>query len=140
MFDDLIFGINEGRPIIHLLLHVLVPAVVAWVFVLFTQGSKADEYKRFIWVFFWMMASMVVDVDHLLAMPVYAPNRCSILFHPLHTAWPMVVYGVMLLWPLLLKQAGRTLQQRDKLIGWLGTGLVIHMVLDGFDCLWLKGF
>ena len=35
----------------------------------------------------------VVDLDHLLAEPVYDAARCSIGFHPLHT-WPaMIAYA-----------------------------------------------
>ena len=139
MVDFIISGLNEGRPIIHLLLHILVPAVVAWVFVVF-QESNLDASRRYIWIFFLMMITVVVDVDHLLAKPVYAPDRCSILFHPLHTLWPMMAYGVMLLWPLIMRQVGIPLRKVDKIIGWLGAGLVIHMALDGFDCLWMKAF
>ena len=31
-----------------------------------------------------MMATMLVDLDHLFADPIYDPDRCSIGFHPLH--------------------------------------------------------
>jgi hypothetical protein len=65
---------------------------------------------------------MVVDIDHLLATPVYAPQRCSIGFHPLHT-WPaMLVYGGMLLFA------------RTRIAG---CGLVVHMALDALDCVWM---
>lgn len=86
-----------------------------------------------------MIATMAVDIDHLLAVPIYVPDRCSILFHPLHTAGPMVVYGLMMLWPLGVHLASRVINKRDAIIGWLGAGLVIHMVLDALDCLWMKG-
>jgi len=66
-----------------------------------------------------MMATMVVDLDHLLATPIYDPLRCSINFHPLHTFAPMMVYFVLSLIP------------KTRLIG---IGLVIHMILDAFDC------
>jgi hypothetical protein len=72
-----------------------------------------------------MVATMAVDLDHLLAAPVFDPNRCSIGFHPLHT-WPaMALY--LLQWPSVPK---------TRLVG---LGLVIHMVLDGIDCLWMGG-
>ena len=67
-----------------------------------------------------MLATMLVDLDHLLASPVYDPTRCSIGFHPLHQ-WPAIlVYAlIVLVRPLRL----------------LGIGLLIHMLLDGLDCL-----
>jgi hypothetical protein len=67
-----------------------------------------------------LMLGMIVDVDHLLADPIYAPWRCSMGFHPLHT-WPFVfVYLVLSFVP------GTRL---------LGIGLIIHMLLDTGDCL-----
>lgn len=66
-----------------------------------------------------MIATMVVDVDHLLASPIYAPNRCSIGFHPLHTTPAIVGYAL-----LLLPRSTRV----------IGVGLSIHMALDSVDC------
>jgi len=66
-----------------------------------------------------MMATMLVDLDHLLATPLYDPGRCSIGFHPLHNLVPVIVYGVFCLIPKLR---------------YVGIGLVIHMALDSIDC------
>ncbi len=63
---------------------------------------------------------MVVDLDHLLANPVYDPNRCSIGFHPLHSYIAIFVYALMLTVPKLRIAA---------------VGLLIHMVVDLGDCL-----
>jgi hypothetical protein len=73
------------------------------------------------WLHAWlvMVATMVVDVDHLLADPVYDPTRCSIGFHPLHTPPAIGVYLLLALGP------------RTRVVG---TGLLIHMALDGLDC------
>ncbi len=69
------------------------------------------------------MLGMIVDVDHLLANPIYDPLRCSMGFHPLHT-WPFVlVYIVLSIFP------------RTRL---LGIGLIIHMLLDAGDCLLMQ--
>ena len=65
------------------------------------------------------MCGLLIDVDHLLADPVYDPNRCSIGFHPLHTALPIALYGLLLLHP------------KTRLVG---IGLCIHIVLDIGDC------
>ena len=66
---------------------------------------------------------MVVDIDHLLADPVFDPNRCGVGFHPLHSYPAIVVYLGLLAIPKLRLVA---------------LGLVIHMALDGVDCVWMK--
>lgn len=63
---------------------------------------------------------MLIDLDHLLATPVYDPTRCSIGFHPLHGFIPIGIYGLLLLF------------KKTMLIG---LGLMIHMLLDLSDCL-----
>lgn len=65
------------------------------------------------------MSTLLVDLDHLLADPLYDPNRCSIGFHPLHQFIPIGFYGLMLL------------HRKTRIIG---LGLVIHMLLDLSDC------
>ena len=127
--DTFIIWLNEQRSIIHLLLHVLVPWLIAW-------WVAADNKVRF--AFFVMLGTMAVDVDHLLATPIYQPDRCSILFHPLHQSWAFIIYGLMLGWPLLVRGLKKKLQQWEVVMGWLGAGLVIHMILDGFDCWWMS--
>lgn len=100
----------SAMAVLHLVLHVIVPGVVAAVFY--------RERWRFAW--FVMVATMLVDLDHLLADPIYDPGRCSIGYHPLHTAPAIGLYGVLFLLP------------KTRLIG---LGLLIHMALDGLDCL-----
>lgn len=97
---------------VHLLLHFLVPGVVAVVW-----------YRRR-WVRAWLLllTGWLIDLDHLLADPIYAPGRCSIGFHPLHTAPAILVYGAL------------TIPQRTRL---LGIGLLIHIGLDAFDCMFM---
>lgn len=98
------------RPILHMVLHVAVPGVVARV-----------AWRERVWsAWAIMVATAAVDLDHFLANPIYDPNRCSIGFHPLHSVWAMGAY-VLLMVP-----------RRTRLVG---AGLVIHMVLDGIDCL-----
>ena len=95
-----------------MLLHILVPAAVARVW-----------YRRvFIRAWLVMLATMLVDLDHLLASPVYDAQRCSIGFHPLHQYPAIGVYFVLAVIP------------RTRLVG---LGLLIHMLLDGTDCLWM---
>lgn len=70
-----------------------------------------------------MIATMLVDVDHLLANPIYAPNRCSINFHILHSYYAIGVYVMMLYF---------------KKIRIIAVGLLFHMFTDFIDCLFMK--
>ena len=69
-----------------------------------------------------MVLTMLIDLDHLIADPIYDPNRCGIGFHPLHSYLAIAAY-------LVLAAIART-----RLVG---LGLVIHMALDGLDCIWV---
>lgn len=82
-----------------------------------------------------LLATMVVDLDHLLATPVYDPARCSIGFHPLHTTWAIVAYGGMFLMPLLRRWRMSAFSPADLRIHLIGLGLVLHMLLDWGACL-----
>ena len=93
----------------HLGLHFVMPAIVAGLF--FRQ--------RWQMAYLVMMATMLVDLDHLLAAPIYDASRCSIGFHPLHEPWFIVLYAVLCFVP------------KTRL---MGVGLMIHMVLDSIDC------
>lgn len=101
------------RTIVHMVLHITAPAVVA-------RFSFTNRWKR-AWLI--MVATMIVDLDHLLSTPVFDPNRCSINFHPLHT-WPAIA-GFMLL----------AVIPRSRIVG---VGLLIHMGLDWLDCVWMQ--
>ncbi len=102
----------SARAIFHLFLHAAVPAVLAWMF----------WRKRFLSAWVLMLLGWIIDLDHLLADPIYAPNRCSIGFHPLHTAPVIAVY------------AGLCIPKKTRLFG---IGLIIHIVLDAIDCWWM---
>ncbi len=66
-----------------------------------------------------MIATILVDVDHLLANPMYGPGRCSIGFHPLHQLWFIIIYVALCFVP------------KTRLVG---LGLTVHMALDTIDC------
>ena len=68
------------------------------------------------------MLTMLVDVDHLLANPIYDPTRCSINFHPLHSFIAISIYAVMSVIP------------KYRIVRLIGLGLIIHMILDSIDC------
>jgi hypothetical protein len=94
---------------IHISLHFLIPAMVAGLFF-------RRDWKLVYWV---MVSTMLVDLDHLPANPVYDPGRCGIGFHPLHGFWPIMLYGTLCFVPKLR---------------YVGLGLVLHMILDSVDC------
>ena len=96
---------------IHYSLHFIFPLVVAFVF--FSKDWKT--------VYLIMLLTMIVDLDHLLASPIYQANRCSINFHPLHTYYAMVVYIIMIFF--------------RKPLNIIGIGLLLHMLTDWIDCL-----
>ncbi len=93
----------------HIILHFVIPALIA---VLFYK-------KQFAKAWLIMIATMTVDIDHLLADPIYDPNRCSVGFHPLHSYIAIGIYFILLLFP------------KARLIA---LGLIIHMALDYIDC------
>lgn len=70
-----------------------------------------------------MVSTMLVDLDHLLADPIYDPGRCGIGFHPLHS------------YPAIAGYAALSLVPRARLIA---VGLLLHMALDALDCVWLR--
>jgi len=129
MLDQGINYLNEYRAGIHLALHVLVPMLVALLFV-------PKVHWKLVWLV--LVATMAVDIDHLLATPIYAPNRCSIFFHPLHQMFPIALYGLLTVWPVVMKQVRGKLKPFEVWLGWVGLGLLIHMLLDALDCLWMK--
>ena len=97
------------RPAAHQLLHLIIPGAV----------SKVAYPDRWLKAWLMMMLATVIDLDHLLAIPIYDPNRCSIGFHPLHELWFIALYVILCFIP------------KARIIG---IGLVVHMALDAIDC------
>lgn len=110
----------------HIVLHFIIPMLVALAFYRSRWGSA----------FLVMVATMLVDVDHLLATPIYDPNRCSIGYHPLHTWLAIFLYAALFLLPLIVRkdQSGTRLRSATRISHLIGTGLLIHMALDWIDC------
>lgn len=95
---------------LHYFLHFVFPALVA---LLFFRNRWIKAYIIF-------LLTMLVDLDHLLAVPVYDPYRCSIGFHPLHSLYAIFFY-MLLLYP-----------KQTRVVA---IGLLMHMATDGIDCL-----
>ncbi|SHI30047.1 hypothetical protein SAMN05444280_1015 [Tangfeifania diversioriginum] len=101
------------QQFVHYFLHLVFPLLIAFVFF-------RKEWKK---VYLILLATMLVDLDHLLATPIFEANRCSINFHILHTYYAMGVYGLLLFF--------------RKPFNIIGIGLLFHMLTDLIDCLWM---
>lgn len=104
--------LHKYQNIIHYSLHFIVPAIIAYIFF--------KKYWKQAWLI--MLATMLVDLDHLLAYPIFDPTRCSIGFHPLHSIYAIIIYGLLIIIP----------HKYTKIIG---VGLLFHMLTDWIDCL-----
>lgn len=99
------------QPFVHYFLHFGFPFILAFLF-----------YRQQLWRAYGILVlTMLVDLDHLLARPIFDAGRCSIGFHPLHSHVAIAFYLAMLVFP------------RTRLVG---VGLVLHMVTDTIDCMW----
>lgn len=98
---------------LHYFLHLGFPLLLAYVF------FRRDWVR----VYLVFIGTMLVDLDHLFASPIFQADRCSIAFHPLHTYWAMLVYILLLFF--------------RKPFRWIGIGLLLHMATDLIDCMWL---
>ena len=96
---------------IHYSLHFFLPLLIAILF------FRKDWMK----VYLIMLFTMIVDLDHLFANPIYQAERCSINFHPLHSYYAISVYIIMVF--------------IRKPFNIIGMGLLLHMLTDFFDCL-----
>jgi hypothetical protein len=101
------------QPILHYSLHFLFPFLIAWFF----------YREKWLKAGLIMVSTMLVDLDHLLANPIFDPNRCSINFHFLHTYWAIGFYAILLLFP------------KARIVA---IGLLFHMLTDFEDCFWFQ--
>ena len=95
--------------LLHYGFHFLVPLLIALIF----------YKKNWIQAYIIFIGTMLIDFDHLLANPIFDPNRCSIKFHPLHTNYAIIMYILM------------TIPKRSRI---LGIALLFHMLTDFLDC------
>ena len=86
---------------------------------LFARVVAGANWLRFAAV---MLAANLIDLDHLLADPIFDPNRCSIGFHPLHGWVAAAIYVVCLAIPRWWARA-------------FGLGALWHLAVDYGDCL-----
>jgi len=97
------------QTVAHYGCHIVIPLIVA---ILFYRSNWKIA-------FLIMFSGMLIDLDHLLANPIFDPNRCSINFHPLHSYFAILVYLFLLI------------PKKSRLVA---IGLVIHIIADVVDC------
>ena len=100
------------QPILHYGIHFGLPLLIA---LLFFKSKWKIAYLI-------MLSGLLIDLDHLLAQPMFDPNRCSLNFHPLHSYYAIAIY------------VGLTIFKKTRI---LGIGLIIHIFADMMDCLWM---
>ncbi len=96
---------------VHYFLHLGFPGIVAYLF-------YKESWKK-VWLMF--LSTMLIDLDHLLATPIFQADRCSINFHPLHTYWAISIYIFFLFF------------KKSRIFA---IGLIMHIATDWQDCLW----
>ena len=102
------------QSLVHYSLHFLVIGLIAFL------------YDQKHWKKYWLilLATMLVDLDHLVARPIFEAGRCRIGFHHLHSELMVAVY---LLGSIFLK---------NRLLKIISIGLLFHMFTDFIDCIW----
>ena len=97
------------RVLMHYGIHLILPVLIGW---FFYRGNRLKAILI-------LLAGMLIDLDHLLADPVFDQHRCSIGFHPLHTYLAIAVYCLLMLLP------------KTRIFG---LALLIHIFADTTDC------
>lgn len=100
------------QGLVHYGIHFIAPLGIVF---LFYRKEWFKTYAIF-------LSTFLIDLDHLLATPLFDPNRCSIDFHPLHSFLAIGLYVCLLL------------PTKTRLIG---IGLCIHILADVCDCLFM---
>ena len=97
---------------VHFGIHLVVPLIAALI------CYKKQWFKSFL----ILLSAFIIDLDHLLATPIFDAHRCSIDFHPLHS------YGAIGIYISLLVPSKTRL---------FGLGLCIHILADSYACLFV---
>lgn len=98
--------------ILHYGMHFILPFAIAFLF-----------FRKFFWkASITLLLTNLIDLDHLLASPIFDPERCSIGFHPLHSYLAIGIYFILLFFP------------KSRI---LAIGLLIHILADFINCLFI---
>ncbi len=101
------------QTFIHYFLHFGLPFIIVYLFF-------RKDWKKVVLI---LLATMLVDLDHLLSSPIFQPNRCSFGFHLLHSYYAIGIYVIL----LFLKKPYNI----------IGLGLLLHLLTDLIDCLFM---
>ena len=103
------------QQLVHYSLHFLVIGAIAYWY-------DPKQWKKY-WLI--LLATMLIDLDHLVADPIFQAGRCSIGFHPLHSYYiiPLYFLGAVFV--------------KHKILKIIFIGLLFHMFTDFIDCLWI---
>jgi hypothetical protein len=96
--------------IIHYGFHFIIPVIISYFF--FRKDWKKTSLI--------MLSTIFVDADHLMANPLFDPERCSIGYHPLHSYPAIIIYFLMLI------------PRKCRIPA---IGLLLHMYTDLQDCM-----
>ncbi|WP_339648814.1 DUF6122 family protein [uncultured Salegentibacter sp.] len=99
----------------HYFLHFIAIGAIAWFY-------DKKNWKRN-WLI--LLATMAVDLDHVIADPLFDPMRCGIGYHPLHSQLAILTYFLGLIFT------------KNKVLRLIFIGLLFHMLTDFIDCLWM---
>ncbi|WP_407406132.1 DUF6122 family protein [Chryseobacterium sp.] len=103
------------KTFVHYFLHFVFPGFIAFIF----------YRKEWIKVYGIFIGTMVIDLDHLMATPIFDSTRNSIGFHYFHTYYAIAVYFLL----LFFKGNFRI----------IGLGLLFHIITDYQDFVfWCK--
>lgn len=105
--------ISIFQNVLHYFLHFGFPFVIAFIY-------WKEKWLRAGTI---MFSTIIIDIDHFWANPVFEACRCSIGFHPLHSIPVIILYPAFLFFP------------KTRLIG---LGLTFHIFTDWIDCLIMK--
>lgn len=97
------------KTLVHYFLHLVFPVFIALMF----------YRKTWLRTYLILLATMLVDLDHLFADPVFDPSRNSIGFHFLHSYYAIAVYFLMLFFKGNIRV--------------IAIGLLLHMLTDFQD-------
>jgi len=98
--------------IIHYTLHFCTPFIFGKIL------FKKNWWNASLIMFF----TMIIDLDHLLANPIFDSARCSIGFHPLHSIYAAIIYLCILIIPSWKWRA-------------ISIGCLWHLCTDLIDCM-----
>ncbi len=103
----------------NIAIHVASNLALLWIIRRFDRKAFDADAQGIVLAVF---ASHLIDLDHLLADPIYDPARCSITTHPLHHPVMWVLYTGLIFF-------------KNRRVRYFGVALVLHLVLDALWCI-----